>query len=502
MQLHSKLKNIAAFTVMVLMAGACTENFEELNTNPMLLTEDMVQPPTLFTSVLKNSIYETFNPGRIHEFAGYYGNQATGNILSVSDYTSPFNNYRTHIINLSEVIRLTADDPRLNDQNAMARIMKVWNYHIMTDAYGDIPYSQAARPVTEVINQPVYDTQRDIYVDMLNELKEAAAQLGAVADQISFGKADILYQGNVENWKKFANSLRLRLANRVRFVEQALAEQHITEVIAAPLIDENSENASLETLPPSATENSTNVSPIYNRYLTATTDIFVGLPVTDIMNRVDDPRLPLFAEPIANGVSFRGRPIQLLQDEKDAYPDENVSAVGPLLKAEKYEIIVMNAAEVYFLRAELALAGITGEDEATLYRQGIEASLNQYNVDQDEIDAFMAGEAGTLTGTEEEQLELIINQKFVATFFQAYEAWSEFRRTGYPKIWVGSEKGVTNGNIPRRLTYPADEYNKNESNITAASARIGGDNLMTRVWWDVRPGLPYAHPLQGTFPPN
>jgi hypothetical protein len=150
----------------------------------------------------------------------------------------------------------------------------------------------------------------------------------------------------------------------------------------------------------------------------------------------------------------------------------------------------------------LALAGITGEDEATLYRQGIEASLNQYNVSQDQTDTFMAGEAGTLTGTEEEQLEQIINQKFVAIFFQAYEGWSEFRRTGYPKIWVGSEKGVTNGNIPRRLTYPADEYNKNRSNITAASARIGGDNLMTRVWWDVRSGLPYVHPLQGTFPPN
>jgi hypothetical protein len=101
LQLHSKLKNIAASTVMVLMAGACTENFEELNANPMLLTEDMVQPPTLFTSVLKNSIYETFNPGRIHEFAGYYGNQATGNILSVSNYTWPFNNYRTHIMMLA-----------------------------------------------------------------------------------------------------------------------------------------------------------------------------------------------------------------------------------------------------------------------------------------------------------------------------------------------------------------------------------------------------------------
>lgn len=187
--------------------------------------------------------------------------------------------------------------------------MKVWNYHIMTDAYGDIPYSEAARPVDQVINQPVYDTQQAIYVDMLNELKEAAAQLDSQGDQISFGNADILYQGNGENWEKLANSLRFRLANRVRFVDAALASEHISEVINAPLIDENAENATLTTLPPSATENSVNVNTIYNRYLTNLTDIFVGLPVTDIMAPVDDPRLPIIAGPISDGVSFRGRPI-------------------------------------------------------------------------------------------------------------------------------------------------------------------------------------------------
>ncbi|MEX2231373.1 MAG: SusD/RagB family nutrient-binding outer membrane lipoprotein [Cyclobacteriaceae bacterium] len=502
MQLYIKLKKIAASTIILLVAGACTDNFEELNTNPALLTEDVVQPPTLFTNVLKNSIYATFSPARIHEFSGYYGNQATGNILAVSDYTSPFNNYRTYIINLSEVIRLTADDPSLNDQNAMARIMKVWNYHIMTDAYGDIPYSEAARPVTEVINQPVYDTQHDIYIDMLNELKEAAAQLGSQGDQISFGAADILYQGDVDNWKKFANSLRFRLANRVRFVDQTLAAQHISEVINALLIDENSENASLVTLQPSATENSANVNPVYNRYIGATTDIFVGLPVTDIMAPADDPRLPLFAGPIADGVSFRGRPIQLLQEEKDSYLDANVSAVGPILKAQTVEIIIMNAAEVYFLRAEAALANITSEDEAELFSLGIQRSMEQYGVDPADIATFMAQPLATLSGTGEAQLEQIITQKYAAIFFQAYEAWAEFRRTGYPKIWVGSELGVTNGQIPRRLTYPSDEYLKNKNNITTAVARLGSDALMTRIWWDVRPGLPYAHPLQGTFPPN
>ena len=89
MQLYSKLKKIAAATLVVLVVNACTDKFEELNTDPTLLTEEMVQPPTIFTNVLKNAIFGSFSPGRIHEFAGYYGNQATGNILGVSDYTSP-----------------------------------------------------------------------------------------------------------------------------------------------------------------------------------------------------------------------------------------------------------------------------------------------------------------------------------------------------------------------------------------------------------------------------
>lgn len=502
MQLYSKIKKIATATMVIFAVGACTENFEELNTNPSLLTEDMVQTSNLFTSVLKNSIFDSFSPGRIHEFSGYYGNEATGNILGVTDYTSPFDHFGSYIINLNEIIRLTANDPRRTDQNAMARIMKVWNYHIMTDAYGDIPYTEAARPVNEVINQPVYDTQESIYRDMLKELKEAAAQLGSVGDQLSFGDADILYQGNVENWIKFANSLRFRLANRVRFVDPNLAEENISDVINAPLIDDNSENAALTTLEPGDEQDPSNVNPIYNRYLTNITDIFVGLPVTDIMAPVDDPRLPLFAEPIDDGVTFRGRPIQLLQDQKIPYPDEKVSAVGPILKAETVQIIIMNAAEVNFLRAEAALANITDEDPNEMFREGIMASMNQYGIEQPEIDAFMTKPVATLSGTDEQMLEQIIEQKFVGNFFQAYEGWAEMRRTGYPQIWIGGETGVTDGQIPRRLTYPSDEYNKNSDNIAEAAARMGGDDLMTRVWWDVRPGLPYAHPLQGTFPPN
>jgi len=485
------------------MGTACTEDFDELNTNPTLLTEDRIRPEYLFTQVLKFSIFDSYQDGRIGEFSGYYASQSSGNIFAVNDYTSPFNYYRNFVINISEVLRLTADDPQKNDQHAMARIWKAWIYHIITDSYGDIPYFEAAQGLDNVINQPKYDSQEAVYRDLLNELKEAEAQLGSQGNQISFGNADILYQGDVESWKKFANSLRLRLAIRARFADPGLAAEHIAAVVAAPLIDENSENASLETLPPGQNENTGNVNYIWTRELTATTPMFVGFAITDVMIPTDDPRMPIFLSPALDGSgSYRGRPIQLLQEEKVPYGQESVASVGPLLKEPTYEIIVMNAAEVFFLRAEAAFAGITSENENALYRQGIQTSMEQYDVPQAEISGFLSQEVGNLNGTEEEQFEQIINQKYIATFFQHYQGWAEFRRTGYPEVWIGSDPGVTGGQIPRRLTYPNDEYLKNEENVREAADRIGGDELMTRVWWDARPGVPFEHPLQGVFPPN
>lgn len=505
MQLYKKLKKIAAFTMVILMVGACTGDFDEMNTSPTLLTEEGVQPSVLFTSVLKHSIFASYEntAGRVGEFSQYYASQASGNLFTPTNYTSPFNWYRSYIININEIIRLTADDPKKTDQNAMARIWKVWVYHMMTDAYGDIPYFEAALGVDDIINQPKYDTQEAIYTDMLKELKEAAAQLGSQGDQESFGDADILYQGDVESWERFANSLRLRLAIRARFANESLASQHITDVVSAPLINANSENASLETLPPGESENSSNVNFVYNRNLTNINPPLVGFAITDVMIPTDDPRMPIFFEPAeSNPDTYRGRPIQLAQEQKSPYYDEDtVARMGPLLNADVYEIIVMNAAEVCFLRAEAAFANITGEAAEELYLMGIQRSMEQYGVAEADVTEFLNQDVGNLSGTDEEQFEKIVTQKYIAMFFQGYQGWAEMRRTGYPKVWIGDESGVVD-HIPRRFTYPNDEYLKNEVNVAAAASNIGGDKLDTKVWWDKRPGLPFEHPLQDVFPPN
>ncbi|MEP7259155.1 MAG: SusD/RagB family nutrient-binding outer membrane lipoprotein, partial [Flavitalea sp.] len=323
------------------------------------------------------------------------------------------------------------------------------------------------------------------------------------ASLASFGNSDILFNGNVESWKRLANSLRLRLAIRVRYADPTLAQQHISEVINAPLIEDNMQNAQLNTLGEN-TADLNNRNPLYNRMIELSGDIVTtSLTVTENLKWLNDPRLTVFVSPAPDGVSgYHGRPLAIFGDEKLPYSTDQTAKLAMSFQAAEYSIIVFNAAETFFLKAEAGLSGIVSVDAQEMFAKGIQASLEQYHIESSYITDYLNSSAGTLSGTEEQKLEQIIVQKWLAIYFESAEAWSEFRRTGYPRIWTGSDKGNTDGNIPRRLTYPQEEYSKNEDNVRAAAARINGDKLLSRIWWDKKEGLPFLHPRQGMFPPE
>ncbi|CAG5000807.1 hypothetical protein DYBT9275_02536 [Dyadobacter sp. CECT 9275] len=500
MKLYSKkiLTGLAAFVAVC--AGSCTSDFEKINTDPTLVTEEIIKPSMLLTSVQKYSVFSTYNLSIVAEYSGYYSNGASGSIFQNANWNDPFNEYyRNYLINTAEIVRLTSKDPKLVNQHAMGRIWKVWLYSQLTDLYGDVPYFEAVQNVANVINQPKYDSQQEIYKDLLKELKESAAALNADPTLPSFGAADIVMQGNVDKWRRFANSLRLRLATRIRYADEALAKQHIAEVVTAPLIDDNSFNVFLTTVNGSDTRNR---NPLWNDPLNDYPQS-VSFTVTETLKMLKDPRLPVFLLPATDGVSgYRGRPIAVLPDEKN-YTIENSASQQKFFREAVYPIMIMNAAEVSFLKAEAALAGYTSENAQALFTKGITQSLTQYKVTNEATASYLASAAATLKGSQEEKLEQIIVQKFLGNYFQINEGYAEFRRTGYPKIWTGSDKGSTGGEIPRRLTYPLDEYSKNETNIKAAVQRLSkGDTYMSRIWWDAKAGLPFHHPRQGQYPPE
>lgn len=498
----NSIRNFGVCILVVLLGAGCTKNFQEINTSPTLVTRELIEPSMLFTTVLKTSIFETYQGDIFWEYANYYSNQASGTIFANQDWESPFSDYQTNIVNIEEVVRLTSGNANLVNENAMARIWRVWLFQQMTDAYGDIPYSQAARSTDSVVDQPQYDKQQDIYTDMLNELKDAVASLSANASLASFGTADLLYSGDVPSWVRLGNSLRLRLAIRIRYADQTLAQQHISDVISQPLIDNNGENALLMTV--NGTDQN-NMNPLYINYLNnGGYPMWVGFTVTQELLKRNDPRLPVFAVPaVIPAAGYRGRPMCLFGSQKNRYSNDSTATYPLTFQQPAVPIIVMNAAEVYLLRAEAALAGLSGENMQQMYQSGIEASLGQYNVDATDSASYMNSSWATLTGAQEDNLQNIIVQKYLAIFNQGREAWAEYRRTGYPLIWTGSDLGATNGTIPRRLTYPKTEYNLNNANVTAAGSRLSGGDLMTsRMWWDAKPGLPFAHPKEGSFPPE
>jgi hypothetical protein len=374
-------------------------------------------------------------------------------------------------------------------------------FHQLTDAYGDIPYYDAVKDIDEMNTQPAYDAQDAIYKDMFAELKDAVSKLSDDPEQKSFGAQDLLLNGDVDKWRRFGNSLRLRLALRVRYADQSLAQENISDVIGAPLIEDNAQNVKLTTLDDGNVDNQ---NEFYSKNQTQPGNMNVSFTITDNLIHLNDPRLPIYAkEAAAPGTGYRGAPLQMLQNETQRYIGDSLSLMGDYFLQKVYDKVLMNAAEVYFLRAEAAHAGLSSEDAQDMYTKGIQAGMEQFGVAGGDISTYLASPAGTLTGTDEHKLEQIIVQKWLAMYYEVNEGWAEFRRTGYPRIWTGNELGDTQGNIPRRLTYPVEEYFKNQTNVTAAAGRIsGGDKLMSRVWWDKKEGLPLAHPRQGMFPPE
>lgn len=508
MNILNKKINIVILVAIAFIATSCTKNFDDLNTNPALVSEKMIKTDNLFSKVQKESMFSIPDFGRVSEFAGFVSNESSGFPFQEEDYGEPFTTYyRGYLSNLNEVIRLT-QQPVQSNKNAMARIFRAWLFQNLTDSYGDIPYFEAAKGGDAFVASPKYDKQEDIYKDLLKELKEAAAQLKSDPSQETYGSSDLIYGGDVDGWIRLANSLRLRLAIRVRFADNGLAQMHVSDVINAPLISENIENAKLLSEPQDA-PNRNNRSPIINAINDGVTlGNYFSFTVLEVLALNNDPRMPVYfqlpkeVDPLSS-VPYRARPINPSGPINARYSRDSVSMIGKFFEASQFVFNMLTAAEVNFLRAETVLSGLATGDVNVLYRDGIRLAMEQYNTPAASIDNFMLGSTATLNGTDEQKFEQIMVQKYISLVYESREAWTEYRRTGYPKMWLGNGPTDTDGKVPRRLTYPAEEYSKNGTNVQEAVARLsGGDKLTSRMWWDAKTEVPYIHPRQNMYPPE
>lgn len=429
----------------------------------------------------------------------YYWLSTTGNTVWSDLYLAQNNLDEIIRLNTREETRLQAAANGLNEnQIAASRILKVWTYQIMTDTWGDIPYnSYAGKNPTfdsgkaeEGIIYPQYATQEDIYKDMLNELKEASLQIDV--DQPAFRQGDAIYNGDASKWQKLANSLSLRIANRVRHKLQE-ADVRMKEIISNPSIypvfESNEDNASLayETSAP-------NQAPFYAATILANrNDYAVSNVLVDFLKgkrgsfTIEDPRLAVFAQPNING-EYVGQSYGLDMYTASLVNPDKVSKPGTEIYKSDYREVLMEYSELQFILSEYK-----NWDEQ-YYRNGIRASMQKWGVSETAIETYLSNVTPATA-------ETVLTQKWVALLLQGNEAWSEYRRTGFPSflikkgdvVWTGTVDGqeiikyfepIGINTVPSRLLYPNSEIQLNKEQYQQAVARQGSDLLTTSVWWD------------------
>lgn len=475
-----KYITIILSSTLLLLVTSCKKNLEDINKNPN--ASENAQPDYLLTGATKN-IVDT-----------YWGtaNNMDASLLFVQNwskiqYTDPdryiYSNssfqelwttaYTKGITNFNQLIRL-ADAQSNPNYNGVALVLRSWTFSLLTDAYGDVPYKQAGS-IDQYLT-PAYDKQKDVYFALLDDLKSAQELLSTSGPAIG---GDIIYNNNIANWKKFANSLRLRIALRIADREPEKAKQVLSEIKAegSGYISDNSENAQL------VYSTSPNQNPISNLFDTRD-DYRISKTIVDKLFELNDPRLPVYASKTKDATpqTYVGLPNGLLVGDASNYGFTKTSKPGTYFLAPNAPAVIISYAEVLFDRAEAAARGFTAESASGLYKQAIAASLQQYGITGTAANKYLAQPAVQYNASNYKKS--IGDQKWIALFGQGLEAFAEWRRLDYPKLQP-AVAGTLNGKIPVRFIYPGTEQSLNGTSYNAAVASQGADALTTKLWFDV-----------------
>lgn len=440
----------------------------------------------------------------------------------------------------------------------IARVMRIYAFSKMTDLYGDIPYSQAGRPAQ--YSYPVYDTQESIYKSMLAELDEAQANLSSGTATIK--NHDVYFQGDAASWKKFANSLMLRLAMRLVKVDEATARQYAAKAMSNGLLTSNDDNVKLEH--PGGVTTNDSAEPFAKINAHEDKEFFLSNTLVDYLKATNDPRLSLIGTVCTNPEDYsvqdaanyqygnsdpaiqKGLPVGGYSNGPSSpyfigndYPEFDATE-GNMYHKEDGSVVhfqsvfsvpnrytysdpeaptfIVTYAQTQLLLAEAAVRGYVSGEAATYLENGLRAACAQFSqfpakgaanlvdtyLTADAVNAFVEGILADFNAASNEgKMEIINTQYWVNSFGDEYEAFSNWRRSGYPQLkaspfcsgqgtytFANGKTATADGNsasngIPRRFRYPTSEDQINTANYKEAVSRMnGGDRFDSRVWWD------------------
>lgn len=510
--------------LMICSVVSCTKNFEEYNTNPNSLTDD--QTVAILPSAYGPLQQEIFHDYQVAQnlsadaYAGYMmsPNPFAGGINNMTYALidgwnqAGFNQQYNYVMGPISKIAAAGTRTKAPDLWAVALLIQVEAMHRVTDRFGPIPYTQTGVSITSI----PYDDQKTVYETFFKQLDTAAnnlqAYIAANPGKTQLAGSDLVYNGDYTQWLKLANSLRLRLAMRIVKADPVMAKKEAETAMSAPggLLAVPGDDAAVK----QSGGRSNDLWIVTEPYM----DNRMGASLQSYLTGYKDPRLPVYCSPATDPL-FKGKYIGIRigsniksKDDYTTYASLNTTTTFTQTAPQ----LLMTAAEVWFLKAEAALRGWTGAgDVQANYEKGINTSMQQWGVaagdyinnatDVPTAYADPKNKANDTTAfstitikwepaaTKEKQLERIITQKWLAIFPDGQEAWADFRRTGYPKLFSvvnNKSNDVINTTIQiRRLPFPTSEYNTNGAAVKNALGLLGGaDNGGTRLWWDVNKG--------------
>ncbi len=477
----------------LLVATSCVDSLKDYNVDPKRALEGQAPGVTLVSSAelgltrLVESTNVNLNPFRL--FVQYWTETLYNDESNYNLKTRSIDRYLWERLyvgrgstdptvapavlrNLSEAKSLiTADqflDPKIKaNQLACIEVLSVYAWTVLVDTYGNVPYSQSLDYNNA---QPAYDDAATIYTDLFARINAAIGKMDATTSGL--GNADLVYSGSMAKWKKFANSLKLRMAITTADADAARAKTQAEAAVASGVFTDNVDNATFafqSDLP--------NTNPLWEDLVNNGRHDFVGTSFfVNSLNTLQDPRLGTYFKPVAGTTTYVGGVNGGLNTAS------KFSNPGAVLEDPTLPGVLASYTEVEFLLAEAAARGFSVNGTATShYEAGVTASILQWGGSAADAATYLAQPTvayATAAGTYKQKIG---TQAWIALYNQPVQAWTEWRRLDYPRLTAPVDALSP---IPLRLTYPSVELNLNSTNYAAAVAAIGGDKVDTKIFWD------------------
>jgi hypothetical protein len=496
--------------VIAVLIGACKKDITDLNVNPN--DSQTPNPDLLFKHSVKRGMSNYLTATNL-EYNGiahwvmYFSSR--GGINANTPYISPpgGDNYWSEsyidAMNNAQIIidyEETANED-FSNLKAAALIWKSFLAHRVTDLWGAIPYSEALQGNPELSLAPGYDTQQEVYTRLFADLELAASLLDDTAVAIN-ADSDLLFAGKIDSWRRFANSLRFRLAMRVSNVNEALVNEVLTDLESADLFESNAGSAEFQF-------NSVFNNPLNEagniRFSEGAQYVNPSKFLVDLLLEKNDPRIKFYIEEASLYDTFdfldryKGVP-SLLPFTSEEWGDYNldetlgdpngewgdVSRIGEFFMTNERPVPLLSYSELCFLQAEASLRGLWSGNADELVKEGVRAHIEQMNFhnysDHEAIEEQDIAEyVNAISGVD---LEEVITQKWLLfTYENTLEAFSEYRRTGFPTLVDFYGVAIENSLFPQRLKYPNSEFTLNQENYLEAIELQGADDLTTPLWW-------------------